>query len=211
MSQQGAITALAPAEIVVAEETSIHLISWTSTIIKRTCRATLQAESYSLTTGVERGSRLRAAIVDARGLLTPKRWEETAQANMFHVWLTDCDSLYEHLVSPKMSSIQNKRLAIDLQALRQDIWSDDNDRMESLDITKGDDPRWIDTSTMIADPLTKAMKPDRLLNTMETGVLDLRPTPESLAIKEKSRKARQAKKELEKGVADEISSIYDGD
>ena len=83
--------------------------------------------------------------------------------------------------------------------------------MESLDITKGDYPRWIDTSTMVADPLTKAMKPDRLLNTMETGVLDLRPTPESLAIKEKNRKARQAKRELEKGVADEISSIDDGD
>ena len=63
--------------------------------------------------------------------------------------------------------------------------------METLDITKGDYPRWIDTSTMIADPLTKAMKPDRLLQTMETGALDLRPTPESLAIKEKNRKARQ--------------------
>ena len=45
---------------------------------------------------------------------------------------------------------------------------------------------------------TKAMKPDRLAVTMETGNLDLRPTPKSLAIKEKNRQARQAKKELEK-------------
>ena len=69
-----------------------------------------------MTTGVERGARLRATIVDARGLFVPKRWEESAAQNMFHVRLTDCDSLYEHLVSPKMDSIQNKRLAIDLQA-----------------------------------------------------------------------------------------------
>ena len=39
----------------------------------------------------------------------------------------------------------------------------------------------------------------------------MRPTPESLAIKEKNRKARQAKKELEKEVADEITSVDDGD
>ena len=132
---------------------------------------------------------------------------------MFHVWLTDCDSLYEHLINPKMASIQNKRLAIDLQALRQDIWKEDeenDDRMESLDITKGDYPRWIDTSTMIADPLTKAMKPGRLVESMESGILDLRPTAESLAIKEKNRKYRKSKKEFGKEVQ-QLSSVNDGD
>ena len=48
-------------------------------------------------------------------------------------------------------------------------------------ITKSGSPRWIDTSTMIADPLTKAMKADRLLDCMSTEILDLRPTEESLA------------------------------
>ena len=114
-------------------------------------------------------------------------------------------------LAQKMASIQNKRLAIDLQALRQDIWNNDDDRMESLDISRGDYPRWIDTSTMIADPLTKTMKSDRLKETMETGQLDLRPTPESLAIKEKNRKARKAKKELERECEEAISSIDDGD
>ena len=64
---------------------------------------------------------------------------------------------------------------------------------------------------MIADPLTKTMKSDRLKETMETGQLDLRPTPESLAIKEKNRKARRAKKELERECEEAISSIDDGD
>ena len=51
---------------------------------------------------------------------------------------------------------------------------------------------------MIADPLTKSMDPTRLVNTLTTGKLDLRPTPESLAIKEKNRQLRKNKKESEK-------------
>ena len=55
---------------------------------------------------------------------------------------------------------------------------------------------------MIADPLTKAMTPGRLLSTMTTGILDLRPSAESLMIKEKSRLLRKAVKEAEKDVAE---------
>ena len=62
----------------------------------------------------------------------------------------------------------------------------------------GDYPRWIDTSTMIADPLTKAMSCERLEHTLKTGQLDLQPTAESLMIKEKNRKARKAVKEAAK-------------
>ena len=50
---------------------------------------------------------------------------------------------------------------------------------------------------MIADPLTKAMSCDRLSRTLRTGILDLKPTEESLYIKEKNKavrkKAREAK------------------
>ena len=56
---------------------------------------------------------------------------------------------------------------------------------------------------MIADPLTKAMSCDRLSRTLSTGVLDLKPTEESLYIKEKNKvirkKAREAKKSLRTG------------
>ena len=47
---------------------------------------------------------------------------------------------------------------------------------------------------MLADPLTKAMSCDRLSSTMMTGRLDLRPTAESLMIKEKNRACRTASK-----------------
>ena len=113
--------------------------------------------------------------------------------------MTDCDSLYEHLTSSKMNSVENKRLGIDLMALRQLVWERSGERTQYIDHDSGDHPRWIDTSTMVADPLTKAMNADRLATMLQTGVLDLTPTPESLFIKEKNKVVRKNAREKKKG------------
>ena len=154
-SQQGYIVCLAPAGIVNLPEATIHPISWGSTHIKRVCRATLMAEAFAMTKGTEAGTRIRAAIVDMKGELELRNWEETAARAMGHVWTTDCDSLYEHLLSPRLNAIENKRLAIDLMALRQQIWERDGERTLEIDHSCGDYPRLIDTSVMLADPLYK--------------------------------------------------------
>ena len=114
---------------------------------------------------------------------------------MGHVWMTDCDSLYEHLVSPKLNTIQDKRLGIDLMALRQDVWDQGGACTQFIDHSIGEYPRWIDPSTMIADPLTKAMVREPLLRTFTTGEMDLRPTAESSMIKERNRQSRKSRKE----------------
>ena len=111
--------------------------------------------------------------------------------------MTDCDSLYEHLMAPRLNTIENKRLQIDLMALRQQIWERGGERTLEVDHSRGDYPRWIDTSVMLADPLTEAMNAERLVTTLETGNFDIRPTPESLMIKEKNHVARKAVKEKE--------------
>ena len=116
---------------------------------------------------------------------------------MSHAWFTDSESLCEHLVSPGMNSVDNKRLAIDLSALRQLVWERDGERTQIVDSTRGDYPRWIDTSTMIADPLTKVMAGDRMMAALGTGVLDLQPTPESLAIQARNFESRQKAKKAE--------------
>ena len=64
--------------------------------------------------------------------------------------------------------------------------------------TKSYYPRWIDTSAMVSDCLTKTMISSRLNETLSTGVFDLRPTEESLAIKAKNRKWKASKKEQER-------------
>ena len=75
--------------------------------------------------------------------------------------------------------------------MRQRVWERNGERTEIVDSSCGDYPRWIDTSTMLADPLTKVMQPDRMAETFETGIFDMHPTEESLAIKARSRELRK--------------------
>ena len=81
--------------------------------------------------------------------------------------MTDCGIFGEHLATPKLNTIDNKRLAIDLTARRQYIWERQGELLDVIDHSSGDYPRWIDTSVMLADPLPKVMNADRLINTME--------------------------------------------
>ncbi len=151
------------------------------------------AETFAMIRGTESGARIRAAIADMKGDLDMRNWEESACASMGHVWMTDCDSLYEHLIANRHNSIENKRLEIDLMALRQQIWERDGERTLTIAHSCGDYPRWIDTSVMLADPLTKGMGAERLVETFTTGVFDIKPTAESLLIKQKKNRASRQK------------------
>ena len=197
-SQQACITALEPGSALNAEKMLIHPLSWSSMRIRRVCRSTLMAEAYALSNAVEQGLRTRAAIVDMRGQLHIRQWEETASAAMGHVWFTDCQRLVAHSVFPSTKQVDSKRLAIDLSALKQLIWNNRDDCDEKVDGSKGDYPRWIDTSAMLSDCLTKTITSCWLIKTLSTSILDTRPTEESLAIKTKNRKWRALKKEQER-------------
>ena len=198
-SQQACITALAPGNAVNVEMMLIHPFCWSSTRIRRVCRSTLMAEAYTLSNAVEHGLRTRAAIVDMRGQLNIRQW---GRNNFPLHWemsgLRDCESLFAHLVSPNTKQVDNKRLAIDLSALKQLIWVNRDDCDEEVDGSKGDCLRWIGTSAMLLDCLTKTMTSCRLIETLSTGIFDMRPTEESLAIKTKSRMWRTLKKGQER-------------
>ena len=121
-SQRARMTVLAHKEFLKGMETPFYPIAWQSTIAKRVCRSTLQAESYGMTAAVEEGMRLRAMIVDSRGLLDRRKWEVTSRQNMQHLWLTDCKSLEDHLLSESLTKTDDKRLSVDIAALRRLIW-----------------------------------------------------------------------------------------
>ena len=75
---------------------------------------------------------------------------------MRHLWLTDCQSLHSQLVNPVITSNEDERLEIDIQGLRQHLRElDDGEPLDNLQDDWHDKVRWIDTSTMIADPLQK--------------------------------------------------------
>ena len=75
-----------------------------------------------------------------------------------------------------------------------------------------DKVRWIDTSTMICDPLTKARPQgfsDRLLDVLQTSFLSLEPTVQSQLKKLRQQKIRM-QKTLDKA-SDELAPADDHD
>ena len=92
------------------------------------------------------------------------------------VWFTDCESLESYLKNPVAAGTEDKRLEIDLEALREYLWFYPNGELkDAMTESQHDKPRWIDTSAMICDPLTKAGNDkfaERLVNCMETGWFD---------------------------------------
>ena len=74
---------------------------------------------------------------------------------MGHDWITDCGSLFSHLVSLKTKQVGNECLAIDLSALNTACFGSRSVCDEDVDDFKEDVPLWKGASTMLADCLTK--------------------------------------------------------
>ena len=120
---------------------------------------------------------------------------------MRHVWLSDCESLVSHLKNPKNERLENVRLSIDIQGLKQMLWekSDGTPLDELLPENIAENAvRWIDTSCMVVDCLAKRMKPDVTLKLMKDGRLNLRPTLESTLLKMRKQRLRKAKSQIVK-------------
>ena len=115
---------------------------------------------------------------------------------MGHVWCTDCESLFGHSIAPNTKQVDNKRLAIDLSALKRLIWNNREDCDEEVDGSKGDSP----LDRHVCDAVRLLNEDDDLqpIETLSTSILDMRPTEESLAIKAQNRKWRASKKEQER-------------
>ena len=158
-----------------------------------------------MVSGTEMGDRLRAIIFDCKVYITDMRdWQKTCSENMRHLWLTDCESLVSHLKNPKNERMEKVRLSIGIQGLKQLLWETSDG--QNLDELRPEDAaenavRWIDTSTMVVDCLTKRMGPDILLKLMRSGRLDLKPTAQSQLLKLKKQKQRASKKVTAKAKA----------
>ena len=190
-SQMGRVIVLAEPSLWTSDTGQFHAWSWKSTMIARVCRSTFHAETKANVKRTEEAQRLRAAYADVRGLLDRKNWEETANNAMKHLWLTDCESVSSFLNNPAPNGVDDKRLLIDLEGQRQMLWEDaQGNPKDTLEEKQTDKIRWIDTSTMLADPLTKAMKADRMVKAFMTGFLDLVPTDASVMSKMMKQKGR---------------------
>jgi hypothetical protein len=196
-SQGARLQILATPNLGDGDECHFHLIGHGSTIVKRVCRSTVQAEAYSLQAGVEEGDRLRAAVADLRGHLDMKCWESSSTASMKQIWITDCKSVEQVLLRPTLAKMADKRLSIEVASLRQSLWRRRGDSSSSpmieddrpSDVT--DHVRWIDTDVMIADPLTKQMDAGKLNEALTTNYWSFKQPVESVLKKRAKQLARR--------------------
>ena len=124
-SHSGRLLALTLKEFLETGKGKIHLLQWSSTVIKRVCRSTLQAETLSVQLGSEDAERMRQLLYVVKNKATAlKRTENFINAMDETVvsWYTDCRSLSDHLTNVNAAAVSDKRLAIDLTSLRQELW-----------------------------------------------------------------------------------------
>ena len=91
------------------------------------------------------------------------------------MWHTDCNSLYDTLQKPVAKTV-NKRRGIVLAGLRQFLWrkvgnaKPDRNMLQEEQNDPTDLMRLIDTVVMVADPLTKSMKEDFMLQVLNSNM-----------------------------------------
>jgi hypothetical protein len=197
-TQKAYMIMLVDPDILSKETAGCHVWTWRSLTDKRVVRATLQAEAHGMLSGTEMGDRLRAIIADCKGALPDLReWQQVSSRIMRHLWLSDCESLVSHLKNPKTQRMENVRLSIDIQGLKQMLWekSDGTNLDELLPEDAAENAvRWIDTSCMVVDCLTKRMRPNQMHMLMDCGKLCLTATPESQLLKLRKQKLRAQKR-----------------
>ena len=120
-----------------------NLIHWSSTKSKRVTRSVLASEIYGMVGGVD----MAIAINSTIKMIT----EQLDLPDIPLIVCTDSYSLYECLV--KLGTTQEKRLMIDIMALRQSY-----ERRELFEV------RWINGQDNPADAMTKST-PNKALET----------------------------------------------
>lgn len=193
-SQRACLVMLCDDRLITGDVSSFHPIHYGSNLIRRLCRSTLHAETQAMQAGTEEGWKLRATLAELRGIKHDRNWEQSSSQAVRHLWLTDCRSLHDHLTSSTLGRVTDKRLSIDLAALRQDLWNYRGSEVEHLDNDCFHDKiRWIDTSCMLVDCMTKSMNPKQLIDALETSVIDLRPSAKSTELKNRKKAQRASK------------------
>ncbi len=179
-SQSGRLLALVDEGFADTGRGKVHLLQWSSSVLRRVCRSTLQAETLSLQLGSEDAEHLRQMFFVMKNLSEPEERKKNrnyvgAMDHQKVMWCTDCRSLSDHLMNPNSSEVSDKRLAIDLTGLRQEVWRECGQLVgnptytDELPKSRTTLCSWISTKTMAADGLTKHMKCPQLEDLMKTG------------------------------------------
>eukprot|EP00435_Cladocopium_sp_Y103_P032430 s1165_g8.t1 len=186
-SQGGRILLLADRVPDESGETCIHILEWHSQTLKRVCRSTLQAEVLSSMLGSEAAQQVRALLHSLHCPRIPgdrgKEWKIQAADSKLIIWMSDCKSFIDYMSATTPGSVSDKRLAIDMSSLRQELWRKHGEEVgdpsgsSAMPVNATDQLIWICTGDMVADQLTKSMRWDALRKLCDHGTLRLTVKP----------------------------------
>eukprot|EP00435_Cladocopium_sp_Y103_P051119 s7_g15.t1 len=186
-SQGGRILLLADRVPGMSEIAHVHILDWHSQTLKRVCRSTLQAEVLSSMLGSEAAQQVRALLFSLHCPRMPgdrgKEWKIQAADSKTIVWMSDCKSFIDYMSATTPGSVSDKRLAIDMSSLRQELWRAKTEEVgdpsgsSAMPADAADRLIWICTGDMIADQLTKSMRWDSLRRIYDCGEWKLSVEP----------------------------------
>ena len=156
-SHQGVFLAATTTELQHNVEAPVSPITWMSKKISRVVRSTLSAEAYALSKSVDMLGWVRTLWGCIHVGQFP--WSEPEKAfPKLHaaILVTDCKSLYDLVTRTAIPSCQEYRTTLEVLLIRQ--------RCSEHCIF-----RWIPTTLMVADCLTKSMNPDLLREILKIG------------------------------------------
>ncbi|CAE7821075.1 KdelR [Symbiodinium sp. CCMP2456] len=165
-SQLGHLVCLCDRGVAEGLRVPMSILEWRSQACKRVCRSTFGAETMSAIEALEAAQYLRSLLAT---LVTGKLTKHEEAITFCPILaLTDCKSLHDYLRragQPRLPS--DRRLAIDLAALRQDLHAEvpgEAKKQTALPM------RWIPTAIQMADILTKPKKGDEWWAMWEEGI-----------------------------------------
>ena len=160
-SHQGTIIAATTNRLNDNIQAPLSPLVWISKKIARVVRSTLSAEAYAMSKSVDLLGWMRMMWGCIH--IPEFCWERPAEAfNMLHpaIITTDCKSLYDLVTRTAIPSCEEYRTTLEVLLIRQ--------RCKEHCVF-----RWVPTSLMLADGLTKAMSVDLLREILRLGTFKL--------------------------------------
>ena len=200
-TQAGFIAAFVSKRLVQNEAASWSPFAWRSYKLPRVVASTLAGEAQAFTTASATAEWMSLLIAEAKHGRFDLRTTEQVQTQprvsnlkcrdeldlVPVVGVTDCKSLYDHMISmSSVSKCEDKRIAIDLAILKQCM------------SRTGLVVRWCPTQLMLADALTKDQQDpaDLLRAALSVGEYQLNPEAMILELKKNQRQARVERRAL---------------
>ena len=110
-------------------------------------------------------------------------WKIQAADLKLLAWLSDCRSFIEYMASVNPRVVSDKRLAIDMTSLKQELWRRDGEAVgdpsvgQSMALNASDQLFWICTADMVADQLTKMIRWEAIRSLADSNIFGLTVEP----------------------------------